>query len=347
MNECTAEITTARGVNDRMSDARRSRRASASSDLEGGDLLDDFEIVSVLARGGMGSIFKARECSTGRLVVLKVPHLHFECDVVFYERFLREEQIGTRLDHPSIVRVIPFPERSRKYLVTEYVEGESLWRTMVSRGRLPVERVLDIARQVCEALAYMHRQGVVHRDLKPENLVIDDGGGVHIIDFGIALDISARRVTWGRLSARLGTPGYMAPEQMRGKRGDARTDLYALGLIMYEMLSGRSAFAADPRAGWRAKSNDGPRPLGDVTHDLDPRVTSIVMRAIERDARRRYQSADEMLAEVRDPSQAAATPSECLATHAIPRAIRSRVAASVGTLCVVLLGLLWFVVCAR
>jgi eukaryotic-like serine/threonine-protein kinase len=288
----------------------------SSQDLEPGDVLDDFEISSVLARSGMGSIFRAKQRSTGRAVVLKVPHLHFESDVAFYSRFLREERIGLRLDHHAIVKVIPNAKRSRQYLVMEYVEGPSLWRMMKAQGRIPVDLALDIGRQICEALAYMHRAGVVHRDLKPENIVIDSSDRAHIIDFGIALDFSDRRITWGRLSSRLGTPEYMAPEQIRGKRGDGRVDVYALGIILYEMLSGRSAYVAEsPALLIKAKSKRDARPLSDVAPNVDPRIAAVISRAIARDPKDRYANADAMLDALRDPSRAqeeqtARTPAE-------------------------------------
>ncbi len=322
-------------------------------ELEPGDLLDDFEVSSVLARSGMGSVFKARQRSTGRTVVLKVPHLHFESDVMFFSRFQREERIGLRLDHRAIVKFIACADKSRPYLVMEHVEGQSLWRLMggLRPAHVPVDRVLAIGRQLCEVLAYMHGEGVVHRDLKPENIVVDAEDGVHIIDFGIALDLSARRLTWGRLSARLGTPEYMAPEQVRGKRGDARTDVYALGLILYEWLGGASPFvAADPVTLMNARCKREPRPLHEVAPDLDSDIAAVIMRAIARDPRSRYASADELLGALRDPSRAVA-----MAGPGAARPNRDRggatplraLAAALGVLCAVLLTLFSLAVLVR
>jgi eukaryotic-like serine/threonine-protein kinase len=322
---------------------------SPGHDLEPGDVLDDFEIVSVLARSGMGSVFKARRRSTQAMVVLKVPHMRFECDVMFFARFQREERIGLRLDHPSIAKVIAYADKSRQYLVMEHVQGQSLWRLMLDgERRISVERVLDMGRNICEALAYMHGEGVVHRDLKPENIVVDANDGIHIVDFGIALDLSASRLTWGHFSARLGTPQYMAPEQVAGKRGDARTDVYALGLILYEMLAGAPAFAArGPVAAMKARTQQDPHPLADVAPGLDAAVAALVMRALARDPRDRYTGAEEMLEALRHPSLALASPERCPSRCSAAAATRGRALAGAGVICALLLTLLWLVVGAR
>src|SRR5262249_15244556 len=150
--------------------------------------------------------------------------------------FRREQDIGERLDHPGIVKVFPAGKRSRRYLAMEFIDGRSLRAIMQDEKRLPTARALDIARQVAEILVYMHAHGIVHRDLKPENLLLTADGKVKLLDFGIALDEAARRLTWFGLSATVGTPDYMAPEQVSGRRGDVRTDIYALGTLLYEMV---------------------------------------------------------------------------------------------------------------
>ncbi|MGH7907710.1 MAG: serine/threonine-protein kinase, partial [Candidatus Binataceae bacterium] len=191
-----------------------------------GDNLDQYEITELIARSGMASIFKAVDRLGGATVAIKVPYLQFESDVVFYDRFRREEELGRRLDHPNIIKVLAPRRKSRMYIAMEYFDGVSL-RALMRDGPLKTERALDVARQLCEALVYMHGQGVVHRDLKPDNVLVNAAGHVKIMDFGIALDSSARRLTWSGLSATLGTPDYMAPEQISGRRGDARTDIYS------------------------------------------------------------------------------------------------------------------------
>jgi serine/threonine-protein kinase len=230
--------------------------------------------------------------------------MQFESDVAFYERFRREEQIGLKLEHPNIVRVLAPEKKSRVYLVMEYAEGKSLRAVMNERKRLPTEQALDIARQIARALVYLHSKGVVHRDLKPENVMLTPTGEVKLLDFGIAMDEAARRLTWFGLSPPVGTPDYMAPEQVRGKRGDARTDVYALGTLLYEMLTGDLPFAAgNSHALMRAKVDRDPRAPSEVAPDLDPKLEEITMRAIQRQPKERYRSAQEMLSDLENPAQ--------------------------------------------
>jgi serine/threonine-protein kinase len=239
-------------------------------------------------------------------VVLKVPHEHLESDVVFYERFRREEEIGRRLDHPGIVRSVFLPEKSRLYLAMEYVPGGSLRALLSSARRLPLERALDIARQLCLALHYLHDLGVVHRDLKPENvLLVPPEGSVKLLDFGIALLGSARRLTWAGLSGVLGTPDYMAPEQIHGRRGDARTDVYALGTVLYEMVTGHLPYEApETMALLHAKTHRDPIPASAHLGGIDPGLDALLARALARDRDARYANASEMLVDLEDPSGA-------------------------------------------
>jgi serine/threonine-protein kinase len=172
------------------------------------------------------------------------------------------------------------------------------------REAVPVEKALDYARQLAETLVYMHEEGVVHRDLKPENILVTNEGQTKIMDFGIALDESARRLTWSGLSSTIGTPDYMAPEQVSGRRGDVRTDIYALGTILYEMLTGHLPYSGPNVYNvMRSKTAEDPQPPTAFKPDLDPRLEEIVLHAIERNPRDRYASAAEMLADLRDPSR--------------------------------------------
>ena len=266
--------------------------------LEPGDHLDQYLLLSVLARTAMGITFKGHDTEVGRPVCLKVPHLEVESDVVFHERCLREERIGLRVDHPNVVRALQPREKSRLYLVTEFVPGSSL-RTLIDDGKLSQTASLDIARQLAEALSYLHDHGIVHRDLKPENVIVTPDGTAKVIDFGIALDHGSRRLTWTKLSNVVGTPDYMSPEQIRGRRGDGRSDLYAVGMILYEMLTGHLPFTGGAWAVMRSKTRDDPTPPAYFAPALDPGLDAIVSKAIAREPRGRYQRANDLLEDLR------------------------------------------------
>jgi eukaryotic-like serine/threonine-protein kinase len=269
-----------------------------------GERLDQYELNELLARSGMASIFKATDTKNGSTVALKVPHMQFESDIAFYQRFEREEIIGQKLDHPNIVRVLHPDKKSRLYLVMEFAEGSSLRAILGKRKRLPTAEALDLARQIARALVYMHQSGIVHRDLKPENVLVTDDGKIKLLDFGIAMDEAARRLTWVGLSSTIGTPDYMAPEQVRGRRGDARTDIYSLGTMLYEMITGDLPYGgANAQVVMRAKVEEDPKPPREVLPDIDAGVEEIIMRAIERAPRERYASAAEMLVDLEDPSK--------------------------------------------
>lgn len=281
----------------------RAATPSTMPDLQPGDRLDHYQLKELLAKSGMASIFEAVDTETGKPVALKVPHLHFEGDVVFFERFRREQSVGERLEHPGVIKVFPARKTSRMYLAMELVEGKSLRALLDAERRLPLERALDLARQLAGVLVYLHANGVVHRDLKPENILVSPEGKVKLLDFGIALDETARRLTWFGLSNTVGTPDYMAPEQVNGRRGDVRTDIYALGTILYEMITGEVPFvAANAQAILRAKSTEDPRPPRDIVPDLDPKIEEIILHSIERAPRDRYARASELLADLEQPA---------------------------------------------
>jgi serine/threonine-protein kinase len=280
-------------------------------DVTSGERLDQYQLEDLLARSGMASIFKARDTESGQTVALKIPHTQFESDVVFFQRFQREEAIGQKLEHPNIVRVLKPREKSRMYMVMEYVTGRSLRAIMDAERAMPPDRALPIAIQVCDAVAYLHERGVVHRDLKPENVLITPDGQVKILDFGIAFDLSARRLTWFGLSNPMGTPDYMAPEQSSGKRGDARTDVYALGMLLYEMLTGNLPYVSqNPRALLRMKANEDPKPPSAYLPSIDPNLETIILRAIARAPRDRYPTAAALVADLRNPAAVQAPNSE-------------------------------------
>jgi serine/threonine protein kinase len=293
-----------------------------------GEPLDQYDLTELLARSGMASIFKAKDRRTGSTVAVKVPHMQYESDVAFFERFRREEQIGQKLAHPNIVRVLAPEEKSRLYLVMEFAEGKSLRAVIKERGRFTTEQALDVAKQIASALVYMHGIGIVHRDLKPDNVLLGADGKIKLLDFGIAMDAEARRLTWFGLSPPIGTPDYMAPEQVRGRRGDARTDVYSLGTMLYEMITGELPYtAANIHAMMRTKLNEDPRRPSEVLPSIDPKIEEIILHAVERSPRERYVSAKEMLEDLEDPSRVALRdrsgrgPRPLLERIAIPRRV--------------------------
>ncbi|MDE2321049.1 MAG: serine/threonine protein kinase [candidate division NC10 bacterium] len=256
----------------------------------------------------MATIFRARDLESGLIVALKVPHPEYQGDLVFHERFLREERIGQRLDHPAIVKVLQPHEKSRLYLVMEYVEGELLSTQLSRERRLPVEKSIGLAIQIADALIYLHAQHVVHRDLKPANIMIQPDGKIKLMDFGIAIDATGRKMTWSGLSQTMGTPSYMAPEQAKGHRGDVRGDIYSLGVILYEMLTGEVPFRADNvYAEIRAKLEDDPIPPRRLRPELSPEIEEIILHALERNPNDRFADALEFREALAHPKSVVTT----------------------------------------
>ena len=256
--------------------------------------IDHYTLESLIATSNTASIYRGTDLRTGREVAIKIPHLEVEGDLLFYGRFQREQEIGQRLNHSSIVKFISDETRSRVYLVMEWVEGRLLRTILSEQGKLPPERALRIAVRICEALDYIHSQGVVHRDLKPENIMVDAEDRVKLIDFGIASLAGARRLTFGKLSQVVGTPDYISPEQVKGKRGDARSDIYAAGVILYEMLTGTTPFPGDnPFTIMNNRLVNHPIPPCEQDPGIPAELQETLYRALERDPKNRYAKAHE------------------------------------------------------
>src|SRR5579862_4958113 len=270
--------------------------------LHPSDQLDHYRIEKLVARSGMATIYRATDTRNNRVVAIKIPHPEVESEPLFFDRFKREEEIGKKLDHPGVMKVFEDDDRSRIYMVMEWAEGRLLRQILDEQKKLPTERAVRITLGICDALDYIHSQGVVHRDLKPENIMVDPDDRVKLIDFGIAGAAGMRRLTFAKLTQAMGTPDYISPEQVKSKRGDARSDIYSTGVMLYEMLTGETPFHG-PSA--FAIMNDrllnNPMPPRELDPEISPQLQEIIYRAIERNPASRYASAKEFAHDLRHP----------------------------------------------
>jgi serine/threonine protein kinase len=269
-------------------------QASAGDELTAGMVLDDrFDLIELVARSNMASIFKAYDLKTHEVVAIKAPLLSVESDLVGYERFKREEEIGLSLDHPSILKFIKVDgEKSRPYIVMEFFEGETLAERMARIKPMPENEAARIVSGVCDSLDYLYRRGIVHRDLKPQNIILCRDGSLRLIDFGLARAAKSRRLTFVGLTSVMGTPDYIAPEQVKGKRGDHQSDVYSLGAILYEMVTGVPPFEGEnPYVIMNMRLTGDPRAPRAFNPNLTPTMEEIILHAMERSPNQRYLSA--------------------------------------------------------
>jgi serine/threonine-protein kinase len=274
------------------------------SEFHPGDQLDHYRIDGLVARSGMASIFRATDLQNSRAVAIKIPHPEMEADPVLYDRFKREEEIGKKLNHPGVVRVFNGEDRSRRYMVLEWVDGRLLRQILNEQKKFPPERAIRITLALCKALDYIHSQGVVHRDLKPENIMVGPDDQVKLIDFGIAANAGSRRLTFAKLTEAMGTPDYISPEQVKGKRGDARSDVYSLGIMFYEMLTGKVPFTGpNPFVIMNERLLNNPIPPREVNPEVSPELQEIIYRALERDPNKRYPNAHEFALDLEHPEK--------------------------------------------
>lgn len=315
--------------------------------LRPGDRLDGYELGEVVATSGMATVFRARELKSGLQVAIKVPHPEVESDPTMFDRFRREEEIGTRIDHPGVMKVFANPERTQVYMVMEWLDGRLLRQILNEEKRLTGERATKLMVGICEALDHVHTQGVAHRDLKPENIMVSDGDEIHLIDFGIAASAGARRLTFAHFSQSMGTPDYISPEQVRGKRGDARSDIYALGVMLYEMLTGVVPFTgANPFAVMNDRLLNQPVPPKELEPSITPQLQETVYRAMEREPKNRYASAREMARDLLHPEEvgeAARPDADQWKTRRSPERRRMFLYVGLALIPVVLFGLLLLV----
>ncbi len=269
-----------------------------------GAQVDHYDIIRMLGQGGMNRVYLARDVSNQQEVVLKFPNDALIGNIAVFERYRREAEIGNRLHHPYVQHLLNTDEkRSQEYLVVEYIKGQNLRAILEEHAPNPllIAEAVRITLQICDAMVYCHEQGIFHRDLKPENVLLQEDGNIKIIDFGIALLEGARRVTWRGLSGTVGTPDYMSPEQLKGERGMAGSDIYAIGVMLYEMLCGQTPFEGENIfAIMNQHVSQDPPSILLRNPQVSPALATVVMRAIRRDQEKRYRSMSTFLHDLRN-----------------------------------------------
>jgi serine/threonine-protein kinase len=275
-------------------------------ELEPEQKVGKYKIKNRLGQGGMSNVYLAEDTSDNSEVVLKFPHQDALGDIATHTRLEREVKIGQTLkhDHIQYVKALEF-HNNAEFMVLEYVPGKSLRGLLKDRGKHDVDDdvafAVDLGKQIGSALAYAHTHNIAHRDIKPENIIVTPDNVAKVMDFGIALMKGARRVTWGPLSNQVGTPDYMAPEQIEGGRGDARTDIYALGMILYEIVARRLPYDGDNAlAVMNQHVNVKPEPIHHFRKNVPSAIDEIIMKAIRIKPDNRWQTMDEFVKALSD-----------------------------------------------
>lgn len=261
---------------------------AALSTMEVGDQIDSYRIEAPISRSRAAVVYRATDIRDGRTVALKVPNPDVEGDPFLLERFRRAAEIGEKLGHHGVMRVFSEVERSRVYMVMEWCKGKPL-RQVMDAGEISHEHAIHITTAVLEALQYLHDNGVVHRALTPESIMVDEHDRIKLIDFGMASEAASRRLTYTNLTDELGTVDYISPEQVAGKRGDGRSDIYAIGVILYEMLTHTLPFVgSSPAEAMKSRLNSAPVPPSVASPSISPHLQEVIYRALEKDPRNRY-----------------------------------------------------------
>src|SRR5438094_6654801 len=257
-----------------------------------------YEILELLGEGGMGAVYKARDRELDRFVALKVirPELANQQEVL--RRFKQELILARQVTHKNVIRIFDLGEADGiKFISMDFIEGQDLRGLLRQKGRLSPEEATSIVMQVCQALEAAHAEGVVHRDLKPQNIMLDSSGRATVMDFGIARSMELTGMT--QTGALLGTPDYMSPEQAKGQEADARSDVFTLGIIFYELLTGKTPYRADTVLGTLLKrTQERARPPHELDPDLPRYLSDVVVRCLEIDPQLRYQSASEIISDL-------------------------------------------------
>jgi serine/threonine-protein kinase len=261
-----------------------------------GKNLSNYKILDKLGKGGMATVYKAHELSLNRVVALKVLSPRLSEDTEFIKRFQREAQAAAKLNHSNIVQIYAIgEEKGIHYFAMEYIKGKTLAQIKNEEGILTAARAIPIIRQVAEALGEAHKVGLVHRDIKPSNIMIDASGRAKVTDFGIAF-VAEAKTKLTREGSIIGTPEYLSPEQCEGKPLDGRSDIYSLGVTLYEMLSGKTPYEADTPVSMLMKIVQGNfLPLDQVNPNVPLPVQKMVEKMMQTDTQKRYTNVDELL----------------------------------------------------
>jgi len=257
-----------------------------------------YQIIEELGRGGMGKLYKALDKEIEEKVALKLLKPEIAADEGMIERFRNELKFARKVTHKNVCRMYDISKEDVTYYITmEYVPGEDLKISMRRMGLLSTGKAIFIAKQLCEGLAEAHRLGVVHRDLKPHNIMIDREGNAHILDFGIARLLKTKGIT--ETGMMIGTPEYMSPEQAEGKEADQRSDIYSLGIILYEMVAGRVPFKGDTALSIALKHKiETPKDPREINDQIPEDLSHVILKCMEKDKEKRYQKAEELLSEL-------------------------------------------------
>jgi len=257
-----------------------------------------YQIIEEIGRGGMGRVYKALDKDVEEKVALKLLNPEIAADEKIIKRFRNELKFARKITHKNVCRMFDLnEEEGTPYITMEYVPGEDLKSSVRRMGQLTIGKAVSVAKQICEGLAEAHRLGVVHRDLKPQNIMIDSEGNAHIMDFGIALSVETKGVTEAGMI--IGTPEYMSPEQVEGKQADKRSDVYSVGVIIYEMVTGRVPFEGDTALSIALKhKSEVPRSPKQLNDLIPPDLNRLILKCMEKDKEKRFRGADELLSEL-------------------------------------------------